>query len=381
MPTAFEQLLMQNALQNKTRINPLPGDVEPMGNQVIARQIAESPQPEQPEITPPEVTSKISPQELFLNQMAQEQRRKEALIQPLIKQQQQDVEAKRGALKSYLESTTPKLDLSPLAALVDSSTGSKFAGSYQAPQGVNELSDRVQKAQAGISDAQKGLTETQTKAANDSAMSKYLLGQQRLQHQDAQLDDKFAFRAHKGVVDALNNNKALANELGQLRTLDNAYSGIINAQSVSPQQVDEFQQAVVKSLSITGTSGVHEREKRLFDNLNMELARKAQYWGGDISKIPKDDPVIQHIKDLAQIMAKNTQEQLKDQIDTLTEGYGSSVYQTHPKLKADLDRKIEAIYKQSQTRALNQNEGGTTKAPQKTARQLEIEQLKRELGE
>lgn len=378
MPTLQELLgySLVPQLQNKNRMNPLAVDTQ--GEEPVARAIAQAPQPSQPTIQPPQAAPapRIDPMQAILKDIQAAELKRQAAIAPLIEKQKQDNEMKRNTLKAYLEKTSPKLDLSPLAALVDSSTGSKFAGDYKSPVGPNDLIDNVTKQQAGISASDKDIAEAQAKNHSDALAGKILLAQARAGQQQGMLDDKFAFRAHKSVVDNIKNDPQLKAQLVQLRNLDNAATLVNKSETLTPQQIDEFQQAVRANLGIKGTSGVGEREKNYFNTLGLNGERLAQFLTGDPANIAKDAPLVKHIKDLANVESKNVKGQLADRLDVLTEGYGS-IYDTHPKLKSDLDRLVDSFSKQTTTRA----PGESSASGGKTARQLEIEQLKKELGE
>lgn len=169
---------------------------------------------------------------------------------------------------------------------------------------------------------------------------------------DDQLDKRQAFQAHKQVVASLKNDPQLKQELTQLRNLDNASSIVARAKNLTPQQIEEFQQSVRSNLGIKGGSGVNERAGTYLKSLGWRADEMAQFLTGSPATISQNDPLVRHIKELAQIESENVKGQFQDRVDALTGGYGSSVYEKHPEFKKDLDALLKSVSKQGQTRVL-----------------------------
>ena len=168
---------------------------------------------------------------------------------------------------------------------------------------------------------------------------------------DDQLDKRQAFQAHKQVVANLKNDPQLKQELTQLRNLDNASSIVAQAKNLTPQQIEEFQQSVRSNLGIKGGSGVNERAGTYLKSLGWRADEMAQFLTGSPASISQNDPLVRHIKELAQIESQNVKGQMQDRLDAVSGGYGS-IYEKYPEFKKDLDSLVKNVSKQGQTRVL-----------------------------
>ena len=173
---------------------------------------------------------------------------------------------------------------------------------------------------------------------------------------DDQLDKRQAFQAHKQVVANLKNDPQLKQELTQLRNLDNASSIVAQAKNLTPQQIEEFQQSVRSNLGIKGGSGVNERAGTYLKSLGWRADEMAQFLTGSPASISQNDPLVRHIKELAQIESQNVKGQMQDRLDAISGGYGS-IYDKYPEFKKDLNNLMKSVSKQGQTKVLgNQSE-------------------------
>jgi hypothetical protein len=148
-------------------------------------------------------------------------------------------------------------------------------------------------------------------------------------------------RAHQKTLDKLKGDPQLAKRLGNYTNLENALANITNAQSLTPQQIHEFQQTVRNSLGI-GAGGVGEREETYIKSLGMDAANWRQFLTGDPAQISKDSKLIHHFQDLAKIEQKNIGRQMDKRINVLTAG-NKSVYERRPDLKDDLMDAVAAL--------------------------------------
>lgn len=96
----------------------------------------------------------------------------------------------RDHLKNLLGQEV-QYDLTPLAALVDQWTGSRFAQSYKAPESARERQERVLGAQRGVTGA-----EAQASAAELAALKDYASGRMDLRKMDV---DEWAKREDLGI--------------------------------------------------------------------------------------------------------------------------------------------------------------------------------------
>lgn len=290
----LQELLAYNALQNKSRVNPLPGDVEDpnadmlqqmsgMASKNISRSIAEAPQPRQPEITQPQ------DQQTKIMQMLQaEQARRDAMVKPLMDQQKADVERQRDLLKNYLTTTTPKLDLSPLAALVDQSTGSKFAQSYKAPQSAEDFLNQVAKQQQGIGDSQSKLVSEQIKNMDNSISNKLYGAQLAGQGRDSRFKESILKDIGKDVSKfATDNNTKFQETSRSLNVLEDAMrSGNIKqikatmanaVKAIGGESGATDESAVARSFLPTLESYLQEFSAKFDDNAKYDPATLQPY--------------------------------------------------------------------------------------------------------
>lgn len=166
-------------------------------------------------------------------------------------------------------------------------------------------------------------------------------------------DKQFAERTHNQLMARLDRDPTLKAQFGQLRGMDNAAQLVTNAaregKPITTQQFQDFQQSVLANLGQKGVQAVGERNAKYFDSLGLRGTAMIQLLTGQPQDIGKDNPLYQHVHDLARWETENVRSQIQDQIDGLTAGAGY-IYDENPKLKRDLDRKIQALMKKTNTR-------------------------------
>lgn len=176
-------------------------------------------------------------------------------------------------------------------------------------------------------------------------------------------DKQFAERTHNQVMNLIDRDPTLKQQFTQIRNLDNAGQLVANAakegKPITKQQFEDFQQAVISNLGTKGQQAVHERNSKYFTSLGINGEAFLQFVTGVPQNIGVDNPLYKHVADLAHWEVQNVQGQIQDQIDVLTAGRGY-IYDENPKLKADLQNKINALTKKSKTRNFETPTGGNT---------------------
>lgn len=238
------------------------------------------------------------------------------------------------------------MDYSPLAALADqwnarSGNPSNFAASMPKPDNSNEsfmkYADEIQKRQA---DVQKSIQEGVKAQKGGSTMD--LLTQAVLNRNNAdqnnptrdynaqvqatalRAQDAQAARAHQQILNKLSNDKQLQTELQTYNGLGTGLSVIQNAKNITPQIVDEAQQAIKQSMSMgRGTSGgVDERTKTYMNSVGLTTDRLQQFLTGKPTDIANNDEIVQHLKNLAAIEQGNVQTMFSKRLNAVSAGAG-----------------------------------------------------------
>jgi len=163
-------------------------------------------------------------------------------------------------------------------------------------------------------------------------------------YQQERLNNQTDFRdrgEHEKVLGRLASNKGMKDRINQYQNLSNSLALVENAENLTPQQVDEFQQSVRSNLGIKGTGGVEERAKTFIDTLGLSAARWSQFLTGDPADIAKDSKLVKHIIDLAKVEQQNIKGQFGKMVDTAAKGH-SSMYKRRPDLRSDLEEAMQA---------------------------------------
>lgn len=101
----------------------------------------------------------------------------------LTKKQQAQVDLLRQGLSNVL-GTPLQYDLTPLAALVDSWTGSHLQSGYARPESAQERRQEIARDQQGIAQADQGITQTQLQNLQSQAQAAHNLGAFGYQQQE-----------------------------------------------------------------------------------------------------------------------------------------------------------------------------------------------------
>lgn len=142
-------------------------------------------------------------------------------------------------------------------------------------------------------------------------------------------------REHENVLRRINSNPNVKQRLTQYQNLGNSLNLITQSDSLTPQQIMEFQQAVRSNLGIKGTSGIGERDETYFKTLGMNAANWKQFLTGDPAKLSKDSSLMHHFKQLAQIEQSSIAGQFDKSLKAASGGH-KSMYDRRPDLLADL---------------------------------------------
>lgn len=277
-----------------------------------ARLPAQAPSP-QPQMVPPPAS---------LPQQGGNQELKERLA----KAQEAQMNGVKGQYKNLaMDASVPsKLDLSPAYAYLSTLPGGKKT-EYIPPQALEKTNEDRAKLLEGI--------QAQQAKANAPALA--LLKSQEV------AQNKMDFMAHQRTLSRLANDKPLGQRLVQYQNLDNALSNLTSADKLTPQQIDEAQQAIRSNLGIKGNSGISERQHTYLNSLGLNVDRFEQFLTGDPAEISKDNKLLAHIQNLAQLEQKNIRGQYQSRLNTVSAGNGS-MYARRPDLSDDLKTAIEA---------------------------------------
>jgi hypothetical protein len=273
-----------------------------------------------------------------------------------------------AALRAMLaQKTGNQTDFSPLAKLVDSWTGSKFSQGYKAPSGAEDMQLKVAGLQDKLQSQREKLADNSLNAGKlDLAALKDMLQMEMGAQKNATIggfrQDARDERAHQLNLSRLKQDKKLGQNLNQYQNLGNALVTIEQADRLTPQQIDEFQQAVRANLGIKGTGGVEEREKTYFNSLGLNAARWQQFLTGNPAELARDSKMVEHFKQLASLERQNIEKQTEKRIKAVTAG-NDSVYKRNSDLRGNIMSAIQATKEQFLQPAPAQAPGGAALSP------------------
>lgn len=237
------------------------------------------------------------------------------------------------------------MDFTPIAALADAQNASRgnptnLAASMKAPENNNNFmayADEIQKRRADI---QKSITEGIKAQKSGSTMDmltqamldKTTAGQnnpvrdynQQMEMQKLRAQDAQAARAHQQILNKLSNDKQLQTELQTYNGLGTGLSVIQNAKNITPQIVDEAQQAIKQAMQLGrgNGGGVGEREKTYMNSVGLTADRLQQFLSGKPSDIANNDEIVQHLRNLAAIEQGNVQTMFGRRLNAVSAGAG-----------------------------------------------------------
>lgn len=288
----------------------------------------------------PDPTDPIQKQEAGINQM-----------QSLLAMQNNTL-AKQGV--------SDHVNLSPLANLADyenskSGIKSNLGAGYVAPQGPEAVRDKLfayqqkmQEDRAALNKAVAANVGNQNKSGGTLAdlLAMAQNNTQQNTQQDAMntqgtrqqgFEDRQVRMLHDRMLRDAVKDPQLAKYTTQYANLNNAISNLANADHMTPQQFDEAQQAVRANLGIKGSSGVDERSKTMLNSLGYNADRLMQMVTAKPADINQNDPIVQHIKQLAALEQNNVTDQFQRRMAPLL-GRNKWIYENprYDYLKEDL---------------------------------------------
>lgn len=296
---------------------------------------------------------------------------------PYIASQKADIENQQNAL-SMQQKAPGQNDgwVKPLLALADSQNGGHMADSFVGPE---QRQAKQMMAQNALDQRKEALTKlifegvknskvgTDTTQQNSSMMQELgriegmVNGSGDMQQR---AEDNRAFRAHTTTIAALQKDPQLKERLTQYTNLGNSLGILQQAGTVTPQQLDEAQQAVRANLGIKGSSGVDERDRTRLNDVMLDVKRSLQKISGKPQDVGADNAILAHIKDLANVERGNIQSTVNARLSALSGGqswvYDDPIYGA--KYKPGLDNVLNGIKGQS-TMEVPGKKTGTTPAP------------------
>lgn len=334
--------------------------------------------------TPTQVLAKAQggpPAPQVINPNAQEARSKAedqiySLLQqysenPMDSDQREALSKLKGLIGQYQDQPRDGLagmDLSPLAALTDSWTGSNLLAGYNRPETNAERLQTAMKDQNlllqrtnDLSNTQQGLLKTKIAAllgiekANVDKAIPGLINQ-----------DRTKSIIHRSILRDIKKAPELKQSLQAFNRLSNSVALLREAAVKTPQQFNELQQNVRKAL-INSDGAAEERAKTQFTNYGLDWARVKQYFSDNPVDISGDvTEFINHLIDLVEVEQKNIRGQAEKMIQAKAAGQGS-FYAKNPEEAMDLDDVMEKTLEQFEPkkyeRLLKPEPKGKKKAP------------------
>lgn len=215
-----------------------------------------------------------------------------ALLKQLFSMQQKDVDDQKKVADDYAN-RAPKLNLAPLAALVDSWTGSNFAKSMPAPQTEDDRAMNLAKLRALASQGQQGLLKDQISLMNagnkdDTSMARILA---TIANSGANGELKRMMFKNKMTQDfgnALNSYKQSRNQIGviagtevrasRLATLLDRYNDGNKLSPTEMQEVATGMAGLITNQPITAQENINALNPKV---ANMKLAQLEQFFLSD----------------------------------------------------------------------------------------------------
>lgn len=246
----------------------------------------------------------------------------------------QAIEEQRAGVnqnQAQLDKMSGQVNLQPLAKLTDTWTGSSLAEGMENPQVRQEKMMALQNA---IQAQKQGLTKEQLELLKSQVTNPMNMLKQAstMQYQDryaqggpmAELaSQRAALAARDKILGHLSNNKDLGTRLNAYQSLDNAMTNMAAGKIRTPQQLQDFQDAIIAGLGMTrGQSGVNERAERQFNTMDLKGSRLMQFLTSKPQDVMNNKELIGHLQDLARQEQTNVRGQYQKRIGALTAGYG-----------------------------------------------------------
>lgn len=275
-------------------------------------------------------------------------KRYEQLGNQAIEDQRKGVEGNEAIVRK-MEDQGPQIDWSPLADLVGNKT-------YQGPGSVQEqaakllaLKNQVQTQKAGLTKEQLQMIKDQLGGSlSPAAMLKQAstMDYQARYNPGNAMQNLAEFRAAQTardkVLQRLATNKDLGARLNAYQALDNALTNMAAGKIRTPQQLQDFQDAIIAGLGMArGQSGVNERAERQFNTLDLKGSRLMQFLTSQPQDVMRNKELIGHLQDLARQEQTNVRRQFGNKLNALGAGYGR-LLQKYPDIQADINDALGA---------------------------------------
>lgn len=295
----------------------------------------------------PKVDSELSKQPKMNYPSFQIPKEQQALINDALRREQANADLQQANMRAYLQKGNT-LDVGPMIALLDKTKGARISDAYikgNKVETTDDIANSAAKMQDMAGKAQQAVADDQLKQLQNSTYNKALqqqsMQQNRFQQQDDMLQRRQDEIAHQKVLQSLNTNKDLAKMMANGRVLYNGLSLIAKTDYLTPQQLDETQLIIRRAAGGGGQSGQAERQATYLHKLGWDAQSIAQYLTGNPAEINKNEALVKHIKQLAQIEAKNIMDQSNGKINELISG-NESVY-AKEKYNKELKSRLNAI--------------------------------------
>lgn len=280
-------------------------------------------------------------------------------------QQKKGLSNMQDMLKMQLEAAQQKnhMDWTPLAALADARNAemgrpTNLTASAERPANdagtVMAGMDEIQKRRA---DLQKSIYENQRNMKGGTSLDQLVqaltakeiagAGNPTMANTQARIEQaqwNRAHIAHQQLMQTLQKDVVSRQQLQGYNTLSNAMAMITNTNQLTPQQLSEAQRKIMQAMSLSGngTTIGDERAQMYLKDIGQDADRVIQYFSGKPVNIKKDDPIVQHIRNMAMIEQENLHNQRNNLIDAIIPGY-SWIYEGQwPDLNRSLDAGVTA---------------------------------------
>lgn len=245
--------------------------------------------------------------------------------------QEQNIDLNRAMLMGQL-GKKQGVDLSGGYA-VARMLGAKDAGEgYKAPEDVTKGAET---ALGGLTKAQQALSDdqiNQLKAELNNRLLQQSVGAQRNQI----MQDRMDRNEHMKIIGDVKKDPISRDYAGKMNAIDRSNILLDKAKNVTTASLEEYQQGIRSALTnIKGSGGVGERAETYIKTLDMQIAKIQQAFG-DLDSIPKDHPLVIHLRDLADHAQNVISQQLEKRM-TAVAGGRKSLYGRRPDLLGDLD--------------------------------------------
>lgn len=268
-------------------------------------------------------------------------------VTPAINQAQGEVSDLKARIQQYLDQGQQP-DFTALASLTDAWTGSKFAGAYNRPENSQERAKNVAALQNMVAQRQGDISKEELSLLKDKITAKAALlkADKDAAPFEKMLRERLDNSSHERVLRAVKEDKTIVGLFEKSRNIANAQSLLDQADVVPPEQFHEFQQTIRRNLGITGTSGLSEREKTMFNNVGLKWDEAQQFLYGTPQDTRESQAAFfKHLQNITGLIQKNNLSQMEGRLKAKMAGR-ESMYARRPDLYSDLQNLRSATLEQ-----------------------------------